>query len=151
MGQREALDKVIAGVVTSLGFSWVGLQYFPQRRGVLLRLYVDKPGGITIEDCVTISRQVDTVLSVESPMKGEYTLEVSSPGLDRVLFSLAQCQEQVGKRVSIRLIAPVLSKRNFKAKLDRVEGEQLCLIEDSGEERAIPFADIDEVRLVPEW
>jgi len=151
MREQAALEKVVSRVVTGLGFTCVGLQYLPQGKYATLRVYVDKPGGITLDDCTQVSRHLNTVLSVEGPLKGEYTLEVSSPGLDRLLFSVAQCEEQIGKRVSIRLMVPMEGKRNFKGTLERIEGERLCIVDENGEEVMIVFGDIETVRLVPEW
>lgn len=150
MRRHEALETVILPIVNGLGLIWVGLQYFPQGKHSLLRLYVDKLGGVSCEDCKCVSRQVNAVLSVEDLIKGDYLLEVSSPGLDRLLFTLAQCKEHVGKRVAVRLIAPVEGKRNFKGKL-QVEGEQIGVQLDNNDLVTFPFIDIEEARLVPEW
>ncbi len=150
MRRHEALEMIIAPIVSDLGFQWVGLQYFPQGRHTLLRLYIDKPGGVSCDDCERTSRQVNAVLSVEDVIKGGYLLEVSSPGLDRLLFTLAQYREHVGKCVSIRLVTPIEGKRNFKGKL-YVEGEQITIQLDNNGLVTFSFVDIDEARLVPEW
>jgi len=150
MQQHAALEEIILPIVEGLGFTWVGLQYFPQGRHSILRLYVDKPGGIVIEDCEKVSRQVNAALEIENPLKGDYTLEVSSPGLDRLLFSPEQCREQVGKLVTVRLIAPIAGKRNFKGRLLSVEGEKICILADQGAV-TLSFREISEARLAPEW
>ena len=150
MRQHEALEAVILPIVDGLGLQWVGLQYFPAGRRSLLRLYVDKPGGVSCGDCEQVSRQVNAVLSVEDVVKGDYLLEVSSPGLDRLLFTLPQCREHVGKRVAIRLVAPLEGKRNFKGEL-HVEGEKIGVRLDNNDLVTFPFIDIEEARLVPEW
>jgi ribosome maturation factor RimP len=150
MRQHTALEKVIAPIVGSLGLTWVGLQYFPQGKRSILRLYVDKPDGVTVEDCAKVSRQVNAVLSVENPITGEYTLEVSSPGLDRLLFSKEQCQEQIGKNISIQLVVPKAGMRNFKGKLEQVVGSEISIQTDS-ETLTFSFDDIHEIRLVPAW
>lgn len=103
-----------------------------------------------MEDCGRVSRQVDTVLSVEKPITGEYTLEVSSPGLDRLLFSLEQCHEQIGKIVSVQLVAPKAGARNFKGRLERVEGSLISLLTESGD-LSFSFDEMSEMRLVPVW
>lgn len=136
-------------IVSGLGLTWVGLQYVPGRRA-LIRLYVDKPGGVSIEDCAQVSRQVNAVLGVENVVTEDYTLEVSSPGLDRLLFTVEQCSEQIGKLVAIRLIVPIQGKRNFKGRLLGVEGEKLSIVSESGE-LELSFSDIAEARVVPEW
>jgi len=153
MRRHEALEKVILPVVNGFGYQWVGLQYFPQGKKSILRLYIDKPGGIMLEDCAEVSRQVDAVLGVENLIKGEYTLEVSSPGLDRLLFTPAQCAEFIGRKVSIRLVAPMEGKRNFKGDLQSVKDDALCILTEGTDRKEITlsFTDIDEARLVPEW
>lgn len=148
MRQNVVLEKLIAPIVGGLGITWVGLQYFPQGKQSILRLFVDKPGGISVEDCGRVSRQVNAVLSVENLIPGKYTLEVSSPGLDRLLFSVEQCREQIGKMVSIQLVVPKAGARNFKGRLERVEGSLLTFLMDSGEVTFV-FEDINEMRLVP--
>lgn len=150
MQRHAALEKLIAPLAESLGLTWVGLQYFPQGKRSILRLFVDKAGGVDVEDCSRVSRQVQAVLSVENPISGEYTLEVSSPGLDRLLFSLEQCREQIGKKVSIQLMVPKAGARNFKGSLARIEASEIFLLTSAGEER-FSFDEISEMRLVPEW
>jgi ribosome maturation factor RimP len=150
MRRHAALENLIAPIVGSLGLTWVGLQYFPQGKRSVLRLFVDKPGGLSVEDCGRVSRQVNTVLSVENPITGEYTLEVSSPGLDRLLFSVEQCHEQIGKSVFIQLVVPKAGTRNFKGKLERVEGSLISILTESGEV-TFSFDDMSEMRLVPAW
>lgn len=150
MRQHLALENLISPIVSGLGYTWVGLEYFPQGKWSLLRVYIDKPGGLSVDDCALVSRQLNAVLSVESPIRGEFNLEVSSPGLDRLLFTPMQCQEQVGKLVSIRLIAPIGGKRNYQGRLQGIQDDKLCIITNDGEV-TLSFADIVEARLVPEW
>lgn len=150
MRQHETLEKVIAPVVSGLGFDWVGMQYLPSGRRSLLRIYVDKPGGITIDECQRVSRQIEAALSVEPASPEDYILEVSSPGLDRLLFNPAQCHEQVGKLVNIRLKAPKDGQRNFKGRLQAVEGDQITILIDE-KQMTFSFDEIDEARIVPEW
>lgn len=147
---NEALENVIVPIVEGFGYEFVGLQYFPQGKHSLLRLFVDKQGGITVEDCERVSRQVNAALSVESPVKEDYLLEVSSPGLDRLLFTPSQFGEFVGKQVAIRLSVPLEGKRNWKGRIDSVQTETVSLKLDEGSV-TLSFADIAEARLVPEW
>lgn len=151
MRRFEALEKLIQPIVSGFGCTWVGLQYFPQGKKTLLRLYIDKPpGGVTLEDCEQVSRQVDAVLAVEDLVKGEYTLEVSSPGLDRILFSVEQCEAYIGREVSVRLGIALEGRRNFKGQLVGVNGDNLRVLSE-GKEIVFSFIDIDEMRLVPNW
>jgi ribosome maturation factor RimP len=155
MRRNIALEEVIAPVVQGLGYTFVGLQYLPQGGHSVLRVYVDKPGGIDIDECARISRQIDAVMEVRAPIQGRYTLEVSSPGLDRLLFTPTQFFEQRGKMVSIRIAAPIEGRRNFKGILESVEPEGVTLrMEDNSvnsDTVKLAFIDIVEARLVPEW
>lgn len=145
------LEKLLSPIVLEMGYVFVGLEYFPQGKHSLLRVYITKPtSGVTADDCAEVSRQVGALLEVENVIRGEYTLEVSSPGLDQRLFTVVQCQAQVGKLVSIRLAVPKAGRRNFKGRLLQVR-DNLLGVDVDGAELAFDFADISEVRLVPEW
>lgn len=150
MRRHAELEKVIVPIVNGFGFTWVGLQYFPQGKRTILRIYIDKPGGVTLDDCTQVSRQVDAALSVEDLLKGDFTLEVSSPGVDRILFTAAQCETFIGKGISIRLSVPIEGRRNFTGTLQSVQDDRICV---DSENRVITlsFTDIEEARLVPEW
>lgn len=152
MRRHIALEEVISPVVEGLGFVFVGLEYLPQSRYTLLRLIVDKPGGITIDDCERVSRQINAVLSVKAVIKEDYTLEVSSPGLDRQLFTPDQFREQLGKLISIRIVAPMEGRRNFKGTLESVLDDGVFIRVDEMNDRVkLAFTEIAEARLVPEW
>ena len=117
----EQLQALLAPVVEALGYECWGLEFLSQGRHSLLRVYIDKADGILIEDCETVSRQVSGVLDVEDPISGEYTLEVSSPGMDRPLFTLEQFARYVGEQVKIKLRVPFERRRNFQGVLRGVE------------------------------
>jgi len=150
MRRREVLEKLIAPVVAGLGLQWVGMHYLPQNQRSLLRVFVDKTGGVGVDDCERVSRQINALLSVEDSADEDYVLEVSSPGLDRFLFSPEQCAEQIGKLVSVRLLVPREGRKNFKGNLNRVDGADVFVTVDENEEH-FSFTDIDEIRLVPKW
>ena len=149
MQRHLELEKIILPVVIGLGYSFVGLQHFSQGKHSTIRLYIDKPNGVTIDDCERVSRQVNAALEVE-PSYQEIMLEVSSPGVDRLLFTPAQFREFVGKEVSIRLRVPVDGKRNYKGILKEV-GMESVGIEINEETVKLSFTDIIEARLVPVW
>lgn len=150
MRRHLALEKVVSPVVRNLDYEFVGMEYVPQNKRPLIRLYIDKPGGVSAEDCGRVGRQVNAVLSVEGGFAGDYLLEVSSPGLDRLLFTEAQIAQQVGKLISVHLVAPIEGRKNFKGRLERVEKGQIGLLVDE-KEVILSFSDIDRARLVPEW
>ncbi len=144
----QRLNDIIEPSVTSLGFKFIGCEYIPQGRRVLLRVYIDKSGGVNLDDCAAASRQVSAVLDVEDPIEGFYNLEVSSPGRKRRLFTLEQCQHFVGEVIAIKLKMAQDGRRNFVGELKQVEGETIVLF---AEETAMTFvfSDIEKAHLNP--
>lgn len=151
MAQASAqLQAIIEPAVTALGFELIGIEHLSQGRHSLLRIYIDHEDGIDVEDCAEVSRQVSGVLDVEDPIKGEYTLEVSSPGVDRPLFSEAHFQQYSGSLAEIRLRAPLEGRRKFKGRMHGVEDGKV-LIEVDGVEYAVPLDGIEKANLIHEW
>ena len=147
----ENLTSLIEPVVTGLGYELLGIEYFPQGRHSVLRLYLDSEQGIQLADCERVSRQVSGVLDVEDPLKGQYVLEVSSPGLDRPLFKAAHYARFVGHHLRIRLHRPQEGQRRFHGVLEAVDEEGIVLREaESGHGIKVAFADIDKANLEPE-
>lgn len=138
----------LAGLVEALGYEFVGCELIRHsKRRALLRVYIDNTAGITVNDCSKVSRQVSAMLDVEDPIQGEYTLEVSSPGLDRPLFEMAHYQQYLGSRVKIRLSSPMDGKRNFVGLLQQVKETDIYLLID-GEEVVIPFSSINKANVI---
>ena len=148
--QAKRVQELIEPVINSLGYECVGVEYLPQGRHSLLRIYIDKEDGIGVDDCETISHQVSGVLDVEDPIKGQYNLEVSSPGLDRPLFTLEHYVRFIGETVNVRLRSALHGRRKFTGKILSVDGEEI-VIEESGMEYRVPFAVIEKGHLVPQW
>ncbi len=145
------LEGLISPVVLSLGYEFVGLEYLPQGKHSLLRIYIDKPEGITVDDCGTVSHQVSGVLEVEDPIKGHYVLEVSSPGLDRPLFKLEDFERFSGHHVQIKLQIPLNGRRNFKGLLQGVQvADQRVELAVDEEIFSLPWDRIEKARLVVE-
>jgi ribosome maturation factor RimP len=148
---NDKLTDVVASAIEPLGYELVGVEFMSQGRHSTLRVYIDLPDGITLEDCERVSRQLSSVLDVEDPIKGHYTLEVSSPGLDRPLFTAAQFAQFVGRLVRLRLRVPQDGHRKFKAVIREVQDEQVLLAEPEGDaEWRIPLDNIERANLVPE-
>ncbi|MDM7322741.1 MAG: ribosome maturation factor RimP [Gammaproteobacteria bacterium] len=153
------LTNMLAPVARDLGFELIGVEYQPGIRA-RVRLYIDSPTGITVEDCADMSHAVSAVLDVEDPIPGKYTLEVSSPGLDRPLFRLEDFARYAGQRARIRLQRPLPGsvpavpggrpQRNFLGVLAGVEGGEVLLDTETGLLR-LPYADIDKAHLEPEF
>ena len=144
---RQIRD-LLEPTVEALGFELWGVEYLSQGRHSVLRVYIDAENGITVEDCAKVSVQVGGVLDVEDPITGEYTLEVSSPGMDRLLFELEQFPAYVGEIVELRLRSPFEGRRKFKGILKGIEGEDVVIQVDD-HEYLLPHSAIDKARVQP--
>ncbi len=143
--ERQIAD-MLRPTVTALGFELWGVEYLSQGRHSVVRLYIDSPDGITVDDCATVSGQVEGVLDVEDPIAGEYTLEVSSPGMDRPLFTLEQYTGCAGEMVEVRLRSPFEGRRKYTGLLKGVEGEDV-VIEVDDQEVLLPYDSIEKARV----
>ena len=142
------LAQLIEPVVSALGYELVAIEYRRGTRSSLLRLYIDSPGGVGLEDCTRVSHQVSGVLDVEEPIAGQYTLEVSSPGLDRLLVKPQDFQRFAGQLVKVRLHGLLEGRRKIVGVLKGVE-QDLVVVEEEGKEWRLALHDIDQARLVP--
>lgn len=149
MGNSEALTALLEPVVAGLGYELVGLEHLQGRGAGMLRIYIDHPAGITLEDCERVSRQVSAVLDVEDPIAGAYRLEVSSPGVDRPLFTPAQFASHRGERVRVQLRRLVAGRRRLTGSLVSVE-ESGIGVEEAGQLHEVSFEDIERAHLAPE-
>ena len=144
----QTLTTMLLPAVEACGFELWGLEFFPQAKRSVLRIYIDSPEGVTVEGCSKVSHQASGILDVEDPIAGEYMLEVSSPGWDRPLFMLAHYQRFVGSEVSLRLVAPINGRRRFKGAITAVADNVVELLVE-GQAIKIPFSQIDKANLVP--
>ncbi|PCH52327.1 MAG: ribosome maturation factor RimP [Cellvibrionales bacterium] len=147
---RETLALLIDPIAEAMGLKLWGIEYFARGKTTLLRVYIDRDDGIGIGDCERLSRQLGSVLDVEDPILGEYTLEVSSPGLDRPLYSLTQYSEYVGETIDLKLRFPFEERRKFKGELKAVESGDIVLVVDD-HEYLFPFDGIEKARVVPRF
>lgn len=145
--REETIRKIVEPVVAALGFQLWGIEYLGQGRHTLLRVYLDKEGGINIEDCAEASRHISSILDVEDPISSEYTLEVSSPGLDRTLFTLEQMKAYVGATLKVRLTENFEGRRNFSGILKDVVNDEVVLAADSGE-LVFPYELVEKANIV---
>ena len=150
---HRASDKVVElvrRVVEPMGYELVGVEYLTGYQGSnLLRVYIDTEDGVQLDDCTAVSHQLSGMLDVEDPIRGEYNLEVSSPGQDRPLFEIAHFARFVGFPVSVKLAEVVEGRRKYKGLIRGVDGEAI-LIEVDGELISLPFDQVYSARLVPE-
>jgi ribosome maturation factor RimP len=144
--ERQIAD-LLEPTITALGLELWGVEHISQGRHSVLRIYIDNPDGISIEDCERVSRQVSAVLDVEDPIAGEYNLEVSSPGADRRLFSLEQFNLYVGNEVSVRLRTPIEGRRKLQGRISEVTENTVCL-EVDGVIYQCPFEAVEKANLV---
>lgn len=134
--------------VEDLGYELVHIELGSQDRETILRLYIDAPGGIQVDDCESVSRQVSALLDVEDPVTGGYRLEVSSPGLDRPLVKPDHFKQFVGDQARIVMTAHVLGRRRFTGHMVEASDESV-VIEVDGESYELPYNDMESARLEP--
>jgi len=145
----KELYDILNPAVAALGYELVGAEYLAQGKNSVLRVYIDSEEGVSVEDCARASHQISGVLDIEDPIKGEYVLEVSSPGLDRPLFNLAQFERFAGRRVRLLLGVPHDGRRKMTGGLCGVRDGKVVL-EMEGEEILLAPEEIEKARLVPE-
>ena len=144
------LLNLIGPVVAGLGYELAGVEHLPQGHHSLLRVYIDNSdGGVTVSDCEKVSRQISAVFDVEDPITGHYLLEVSSPGLDRLLFNEQDYERFTGREIKVQLATPLDGRRKMTAKLLGIAAG-LITVEFEGETKQFSFDDVEKARLVPE-
>jgi ribosome maturation factor RimP len=144
----ENLRRPIEAAVHGVGYELVGIEYHPQGRRSMLRVYIDTPEGVSVDDCERASRQISSALDVDDPIRGQYVLEVSSPGLDRPLFTAEHFRRFSGNRVKLRVSPPLDGRRNFSGVLLGMRDDAVVVAQED-EEVEIPLLHIDQARLVP--
>jgi ribosome maturation factor RimP len=144
---RDELKNLLEPVVEALGYELADLEVRIGKDGVI-RLFIDRPGGIGLADCETVSRQVSATLDVEDPLPGRYVLEVSSPGLDRTLTKPEHFQRFIGEVVKVKLRFPIDGRRNYRGSLKSATEENIEMEVDGALYR-LPTATIESARLVP--
>ena len=145
---EQRVHGIISSSVEALGYELWGVEYVPRGRGSTLRVFIDSLTGVSLDDCVTVSRQVSALLDVEDPIFEEYELEVSSPGVDRRLFNREQYSAFIGEKLHLLLTKPFKGKRKHVALLSEVLSNEMVLQVDDGEYR-IPFDILEKVRVQP--
>jgi ribosome maturation factor RimP len=157
--KANEITALLAPTVASLGLELLGAEYLPSPGGAMLRLYIDvpadaaqgeEPRAVTIEDCEAVSREVSAQLDVEDPISSHYTLEVSSPGIDRPLFGAAQFARFAGESAKVVLRLPQDGRRRLQGQIVRVTGEDITFDVD-GSEFTVRADNIEKARLVPDW
>ena len=140
------LRNLIEPAVTALGYELVGVEFSRN----LLRVYIDHEAGISADDCRKVSYQVSGVLDVEDPISGQYSLEISSPGLDRPLFQACDFERFAGQQVTLKLTVPVEGRRKYKGLLVGLDEERV-IVNAEGQEFRFLLDQIDQANLVPNY
>jgi ribosome maturation factor RimP len=144
----DELAKLLEPTVEGLGYELSDLQAKIGGQNGVLRLFIDKAGGISLEDCEKVSLAVSALLDVEDPLPGKYRLEVSSPGADRTLTKLAHFERFMGEAVKVQMRFPIEGRRRFRGKLVSADDENI-VVEVDGESHTLAIATIDTARLAP--
>ena len=150
MAKDSQLIELLRPVVEAMGVMFWGLEFSASGRHTLLRIFIDHADGISVDQCAEVSRQLSAVLDVEDPIPQEYTLEVSSPGLDRPLFTLEQYLQYTNHLVELKLRLPFEGRRKFKGQLIGVEQEDIVLYVDN-HEYLLPLELIEKAHVVPQF
>lgn len=144
------LDQIIAPVVEAMGCQLWGYEFRPGKPATYLRVYIDSSEGVSVDDCARVSHQLSGVLDVENPIRGPYTLEISSPGLERPLFQEYQFLRYIGKRVKVRLRWQIDGRRNITGELQGIDDGKI-IVRQEGLCYAIPQDAIDRAHLVADF
>ncbi len=150
--KTQQLDALLEPVVSSMDYEFVGLEHISQGRHSILRIYIDAQNGVSVDDCADVSRQLSAVLDVEDPISGEYSLEISSPGLNRPLFKLAQYEQFIGEEIKFKTFRPQLEngQRKFRGIITAVENNNI-LFDIDNEILSVAFIDIDKANIVAKF
>jgi ribosome maturation factor RimP len=144
----KTLTELLEPTVAGLGYELTDLEVKLGGPDSVVRVFIDRPDGIALEDCEKVSREISVLLDVEDPVPGQYSLEVSSPGLDRKLTKPEHFQRFTGEDVRVKLRFPVEGRRNFRGAL-RAADEDTIEVEVDGKSHRLPLATIESARLVP--
>ncbi len=151
MDKAQDIARLVESTIAALGLELWGVEYAPRANNSLVRLYIDHTDReITVEDCEAVSREVSALFDVEDPINGHYTLEVSSPGLDRPFFKAAQLPDFAGESLEVSLHAPVNGRRRIQGRLEAVEGERITLAAD-GQAFTFDFPQAAKIRIKPDY
>lgn len=149
MTLTEKLEQMLMPVVTGLGYVLWGLEFARNGRSATLRLYIDKEGGITVDDCAKVSRQISAVMDVEDPIDVPYRLEVSSPGLERSFFALDQMPAYIGQEIHVRTHTKGAGrKRNFIGHLRQVADGALTIEDENRQMYSFLWSEVDKTSLI---
>ncbi len=152
MDVAEKVEQLIQPLLGAFGVELVDLEYKREGRQMVLRLYLDKPGGITLDDCAAVSHEFSTILDVEDCIPGEYSLDVSSPGLNRPLKKRSDFERAIGRLIKVKTFAQVADekgnlRKTFLGTLQGVDGDAVAILLTEGQRALIPFNQVAKANL----
>ena len=145
------IKEILIPALNSLGLELVEVEYRPENRGWVLRIYIEREDGVTLEDCQRVSDEVGDLLDVEDVIDHHYRLEVSSPGFDRPLVNEKDFMRFVGQRAQITTDEPISNQRNFQGRILRVLDHKIQIEGYEGNRIEIPYGSVVKARIVPEF
>jgi ribosome maturation factor RimP len=154
--KADEIAALLSPIVAAMSLELLGIEYLPAPGGAVLRLYIDVPENeaqarsVGIEECEAVSREVSAQLDIEDPISGNYTLEVSSPGLERPLFGAAQFARCVGETAKVTLKLPQDGRRRLQGQISHVQEQRITFVVD-GAEFVVDADNVDKAKLVPDW
>ena len=150
IGRTEHLENLLAPTVEAMGFEIWGVEQASNGRTVKLRVYIDSDHGVTVDDCQSVSDQIEGFLDAEEALTDVTALEVSSPGLDRILFKQEQLQASVGETLDLRLQWPLEGSSHIRGELRRVADTGIWIVHE-GVEKQIELTQVHRARIVPQF
>jgi ribosome maturation factor RimP len=147
---EQKLTELLRPAVDETGKTLLGIEYISAGNNSILRLFIDHDNGIDVDDCAEVSRQVGAILDVEDPISSEYSLEVSSPGVDRPLFEIKHFETVIGETVNVKLSIPLNGRRKFKGQLVAINNNNL-IIEVDSIDYELPLGNVDKANLVAKF
>ncbi|MBE9529611.1 MAG: ribosome maturation factor RimP [Proteobacteria bacterium] len=147
---QDRIAEIAAPVVDGAGIELVDVQFTAEHGRKVLRIFIDKPGGVTIDDCGFVSRELGMALDVDDFIPGRYSLEVSSPGLDRALKKAADFARFVGSKARVKTLEPIEERRNFRVTIKAVEDDTVSIEDSAGKVWKIEIGKIESANLIAE-
>ena len=138
---------IVEPVIVGMGYEFWGLECQISANTAQVRIFIDKGEGINLDDCSRVSQQLSAVLDVEDPVEVPYTLEISSPGINRKLFTSEQIQRSIGSRIKVKTTWPIEDRRNIRGVLQQADDENMTVITDEAQSFVIPIDAIKNARL----
>ena len=144
---EERIKQIAAGAAQDVGVEFVHCEIVGAKRNMTVRVYIDKPGGVSVEDCASVSRRMEEILDADDFIPTAYLLEVSSPGLERELYSVDDFRKFVGQKVKVKLSSPVNGQKVFVARIAGVEGGDIVLSNKEQGEIRFPYSEVSKANL----